>query len=222
MGKLFILILLIYLSIAQVDSQSCATQAAGYLLRIDGDAGWTKHIDVTEGETVSLIVLSPVEGSGYLKEIYPDGRVSWSNRYFQRYDALTFIADAVGQHILSYVIGDKASNAVVIDVSGRCAQPSVPKAGYDQITQYSRIARVGKQTYAVPLYADPIYLGGVFSSGSALIYYEPVGTHVMAPQFGAIAPQYTSRYFFGKDFSLGTIDNNYHGTPFLTQFLADP
>jgi len=213
---------LIYLSIAQAESQSYATQAAGYLLRIDGDAGWTKHIDILEGETVPLVVLSPVEGSGYINEIYPDGRASRSNHYFQRYDRLTFLADAVGQHILSYVIGDKASNAVVIDVSGRCAQPSVPQAGYIQQSQYSRIARVGEQTYAVPSYADPIYLGSGFSSGSALIYYEPLGTHVMAQQIGAIAPQYDSRYTFGKDFSLGTIDNNYHGTPFLTQFLADP
>lgn len=222
MGKLFLLILLIYLSIAQVESQSFATQAAGYLLRIDGDAGWTKHIELAEGETVSLIVLSPVEGSGYLYEIYPDGKVSRINRYFQRYDRLSFLADAVGEHILSYVIGDKASNTVVIDVLGRFAQPSVPQTGYDQPSQYSRVARVGEQTYAMPLYLDPIYLGSGFTSGSALIYYEPVGTHVMAPQIGAIAPQYNSRYLFGKDFSLGTIDNNYPGTPFLTQFLADP
>ena len=222
MGKLFILILLIYLSIAQAESQSYATQAAGYLLRIDGDAGWTEHIDITEGETVSLIALSPVEGGGYINEIYPDGSASRSNHYFQRYDRLTFLADAVGQHILSYVIGDKASNAVVIDVSGRCTQPFVPQAGYDQRSRYSRIARVGKQTYAVPLYADPIYLGRGASSGSSLIYYEPVGTHVMAQQIGAIAPQYNSRYLFGKDFSMGTINNNYPGTPFLTQFLADP
>lgn len=221
MGKLFILILLIYLSIAQVESQSYATQAAGYLLRIDGDAGWTKHIDITEGETVSLIVLSPVEGSGYLNEIYPDGRVSRSNHYFQRYDRLIFRADAVGQHILYYVIGDKASDAVVIDVSGTCAQPSVPQVGYGQLS-YSRIARTGEQTYAVPPHADPIYLGSGFSSGPALIYYEPLGTHVMASQIGAIAPQYNSRHLFGKDFSLGTIDSNYPGTPFLTQFLADP
>lgn len=41
-------------------------------------------------------------------------------------------------------------------------------------------------------------------------------------QNGIVIPKYGSQYYFGRDFSLGTVDGNYMGTPFLTQFLADP
>jgi hypothetical protein len=60
------------------------------------------------------------------------------------------------------------------------------------------------------------------------VQYEPKGFHIMAYQIGMFADpslmwnQGTSRYYFGKDFQLGMIDSNYPGTPFITQFLADP
>jgi hypothetical protein len=65
---------------------------------------------------------------------------------------------------------------------------------------------------------------------SSAIHYEPIGAHIMSYQIGLATPQNVSnmweqeipRYYFGRDFQLGTIDSNYPGTPFLTQFLADP
>jgi hypothetical protein len=44
----------------------------------------------------------------------------------------------------------------------------------------------------------------------------------MGYQLGTGELPYSPLYYFGRDFSLGTIDSNYPGTPFITQFLADP
>jgi len=55
----------------------------------------------------------------------------------------------------------------------------------------------------------------------ALQYY-PIGAHIMNDQNGIVVPKYASQYYFGRDFSLGTIDNNYPGTPFILQYLSDP
>ncbi len=67
-------------------------------------------------------------------------------------------------------------------------------------------------------------------SGNFAVQYEPVGSHIMGYQIGMFAAQNASpiwnqgapRYYFGRDFQLGLIDNNYPGAPFITQFLADP
>lgn len=74
---------------------------------------------------------------------------------------------------------------------------------------------------------DPISIGGP-SSNVVAIHYDPVGYHIMMP---SILPQQYSpglmnlssgvRYF-GRDFQLGMIDDNYAGAPFLIQVLADP
>jgi hypothetical protein len=77
--------------------------------------------------------------------------------------------------------------------------------------------------------SPPISLSKEISNGSA-IHYEPIGSHIMSYQIGMATPQNASniwkqeipRYYFGRDFELGMIDSNYPGTPFLTQFLADP
>lgn len=69
---------------------------------------------------------------------------------------------------------------------------------------------------------QPVYVGRGFPSGQAIIHHSTVGAHIMNYQNGIVIPKYGSQYYFGRDFSLGTVDGNYMGTPFLTQFLADP
>jgi hypothetical protein len=80
--------------------------------------------------------------------------------------------------------------------------------------------------------SNPLPLGSS-KLGKSVINYNPIGRHVM------LMPVYDEKkafwrndlgmpgrdgnaYFFGRDFSLGTIDNNYADAPFITQFLADP
>lgn len=69
---------------------------------------------------------------------------------------------------------------------------------------------------------EPVSLSRGISDGPAAIYYYPIGFHIMTYQMCMPVPLCAPQYYFGRDFSLGMIDSNYPGTPFLTQFLADP
>ncbi len=85
----------------------------------------------------------------------------------------------------------------------------------------SEAVDIGSHTHGIHPNVAPISLSKGTWSATA-INYEPIGHHVMNYQIGMTVPQYTSpRYYFGKDFQLGTIDNNYD-VNFITQFLADP
>jgi hypothetical protein len=96
-------------------------------------------------------------------------------------------------------------------------------------TQVVPPIRVGNGNIAK---SDPLPLSSSTLS-TFVIRYNTIGRHIM------LMPVYAERmafqrhdqgmlgqkgnaYFFGKDFSLGTIDNNYGDAPFITQFLADP
>ncbi len=74
---------------------------------------------------------------------------------------------------------------------------------------------------------DPISLGSP-SSNVTVIHYDPVGYYFMMP---LIMPQQYSQglmnlsssvHYFGRDFQLGMLDDNYAGAPFLIQVLSDP
>ena len=192
--------------------------AAGNNLRIEGPDGWTKHLEVAQGSTASLVVLTPKEGNGTLYDQYPDGSTHKYFHYFLSNDRLPFYANTPGRHVLSYVINGLESNSVAIDVKGTPApSPSV-----------------GPQTFVMPLVniratstcfvprIAPISLSRGISSYPMVLEYRPTGAHIMNYQNGIIIPKSASQYHFGKDFSLGTIDNNYPGTPFLLQYLSDP
>lgn len=76
-------------------------------------------------------------------------------------------------------------------------------------------------------YPDPVPVSTV-PPNMIVIHYYPLGYHLMTP---LISPQWNSpglmnlsggAYYFGRDFDLGMIDNNYAGAPFVLQVLADP
>ena len=101
------------------------------------------------------------------------------------------------------------------------------------IAQSSAVSIGGAHPHPTPISlstlssSPPISLSRESTENFA-VQYEPKGFHIMAYQIGMFADpslmwnQGTSRYYFGKDFQLGMIDSNYPGTPFITQFLADP
>jgi hypothetical protein len=70
--------------------------------------------------------------------------------------------------------------------------------------------------------ATPISLSMGMPSDPVMLQYNPVGAHIMNHQNGIVIPKHASQYHFGRDFSLGLIDSNYPGTPFLLQYLSDP
>jgi hypothetical protein len=186
---------------------SAVQGTAGNSLRIEGPDGWTKHLEVAQGSTAFLVVLATKEGNGTLYDQYPDGSTHNIIYYFQGYDRLPFCANIPGRHVLSYVIDGKESNSVVIDVKGTYVMPPTS-------------IRV-PSTRFIPRVA-PISLSSRISNYPVMLGYNPVGAHIMNYQNGIVIPKSASQYHFGKDFSLGTIDNNYPGTPFLLQYLSDP
>lgn len=117
----------------------------GNSLWIQGSTSWTQYAQVPQSAFLSLIATSPTGGNGYLNEIYPDGTVLKNNYYyFPGYNRIGFTADAVGQHILLFVIDGKASNAIVIDVTGYQApvypQPVYSRPSYVSPIYYREIA----------------------------------------------------------------------------------
>jgi hypothetical protein len=189
---------------------------AGNILRIEGPDGWTKNLEVSQGSTAFLVVLPAKEGAGTLYDQYPDGSLYEYSYYFLGYDLLTFCADMPGRHVLSYVVDGLESNSVAIDVVGTYAPNDCP----------SPYIAPQKGTYPPPATYLPraasISLSRGTSSDPVILQYNPVGSHIMNYRNGIVVPNYGSQYHFGRDFSLGIIDSNYPGTPFLTQFLADP
>jgi hypothetical protein len=193
-------------------------------LRIEGPDGWTKHLEVAQGSTAILVVLAAKEGDGTLYDQYPDGSTHNYSNHFLGYDHLPFYANTPGRHVLSYAINGKESNPVVIDVKGTYApneypSPSVAPQAY--VMPQTNIRAVSTSARIISR-AAPISLSSWVSSDPMMLQYYPVGAHIMNYQNGIVIPKYAAQHHFGKDFSLGTIDSNYPGTPFLTQFLADP
>jgi hypothetical protein len=98
--------------------QTYATYTGGNSLWIKGSTSWTQYAQVPQGASLSLISITPTAGSGYLYEIYPDGRLIKKSYSFYPYNRMSFYADTTGQHILLFAIGNQVSNAVMIDVAG--------------------------------------------------------------------------------------------------------
>jgi hypothetical protein len=107
----------------------CCTGVQGTatnLLRLEGSSGWAQQITVNQGTTAYLVVLAEKEGIGSLNELSPDGCVHKYNYFFRVYDRLPYYANEPGRHVLSYTIGDRESNPVVIDVAGTYKPTAYP------------------------------------------------------------------------------------------------
>jgi hypothetical protein len=213
MGKIRLvsMILVLFLCCSWVQGAADTHQ-----LRIEGKDGWTKHLEIHEDATAFLVFLSTTEGTGVLIDRYPDGSEHNYNSYFLGYDRLPFRAKIPGRHVLSYIIDGQESNSVVIDVKGTYAPAALttPLVAPEQVTLKPAV------TYSPPITSVSLSRG--VPGAPVMLHYQHIGSHIMNDRNGIIIPKYTSQYYFGRDFSLGTIDSNYPGTPFLTQFLADP
>jgi hypothetical protein len=98
--------------------QTYAAATIGNSLWIQGASSWTQYARVPQGSSLSLLATTSAGGNGYLYEIYPDGKLSKSSfNFFPGSSQIDFLADAVGQHVMLFVIGGQVSNAIVIDVT---------------------------------------------------------------------------------------------------------
>jgi len=188
----------------------------GSLLRIDGPCGWTKQLEASLGSAVYLVVLPGVEGEATFSDRYPDGSIRNFKYFLQGYDRLSVHVDALGRHSLSYSIAGRESNSVIIDVNPAKVNVESPS----HCVAPAPIIR--EQVVVVPTKVQSVSLSRGRYFYPVALQYNPVGAHIMNDQNGIVVPKYASQYYFGRDFSLGTIDNNYPGTPFILQYLSDP
>ncbi len=93
-----------------------ATYTGGNSLWIQGATSLTQYAVVPQGASLSLIAITPAGGNGYLYEIAPEGKLTTNSYYFYPYNQIGFYANTIGQHILLFVIDDKVSNAIIINV----------------------------------------------------------------------------------------------------------
>ena len=97
--------------------QTYATYTGGNSLWIQGSSSWTQYARVPQGSSLSLMATSSTGGNGNLYEIHPDGKLYKNTfNFYPGYNQIDFYADAIGQHILLFVINGQVSNSVVIDV----------------------------------------------------------------------------------------------------------
>ena len=123
MGKrIFLIIILLIFLICCSGIQGMAEN----ILQVDGASGWTNYLEIPEGTTLNLVVLSTQEGPGVLIDQYPDGSEVDYSHYFSRHDRMSFNGFTQGRHVLSYIIDNKKSNPVVIDVAPACCYDGNP------------------------------------------------------------------------------------------------
>ncbi len=106
-------------------------------LWIMGSWSWTQYAYCPLGAYLQLLAYSSSGGSADFYEIYPSGRVEKdTHRFWPGYTRINFHADAVGRHILLFVVNNQPSNAVIIDV-GSGGWPPGPAPG--PIPSYARV-----------------------------------------------------------------------------------
>jgi hypothetical protein len=98
------------------DMQYYYSYGQGNYLWIEGEDSWTDYAKVPKGSTIDLIAITSTGGNAYLYDIYPNGKMSTSLIAIYPYSRMKYYADTSGKHTLYFVINNRASNPVVIDV----------------------------------------------------------------------------------------------------------
>ena len=206
-----------------------ASQAAeASLLRADSSCGWTERLETCQGSTFYLVVLPGQVGQATLNHLYPNGTINGYSYFFLGYDRLPMYADEPGRHVFSYVVAGKESNSVSVDVNAcgpaSYAPPRVSPPCHAPCSAPCPEPEpvLVKEPVRASARFQPVSLSSQEREEPLMLEYYPIGSHLMNYQKGIAFPKYSSQYHFGRDFSLGTIDGNYPGTPFILQYLSDP
>ncbi len=132
-------------------------------LWIQGSMGWTQYVVCPMYAYLSILAHTPGGGSADFYEIYPSGRVLQNSYWFSPgYNRMIFQADAVGRHILLFVVNNQPSNVVIVDVRSGGWSPSPgpgPMPGYAKVTVKSSRIR------GYNVYVDGGYIGGDCKGG---------------------------------------------------------
>ncbi len=114
----------------QVPYSTYQPTAPGNALWIQGMTDWSQYATVPQGTMVSLLAITPNEGSGNVVLIDANGQKYNYSYFLYPTSQLSFYADAPGQHTLSFIAGGVESNPVVIDVSGIVTMTYTPTGNY--------------------------------------------------------------------------------------------
>ncbi len=98
------------------DMQYYYSYGRGNYLWIEGEDSWTDYAKVPKDSILDLIAITSSAGYAYLYDIYPNGKTFTSTMAIYPYSRIKYYADTPGKHTLYFVINNRASNQVVIDV----------------------------------------------------------------------------------------------------------
>jgi hypothetical protein len=110
----------------QVPYPTYQSTASGNALWIQGATDWSQYAVVPQRTMVSLLAISPNEGSGNLILVDSSGQNYTYSNFFYPSSQLGFYTDAPGRHTLSYIVGGVESNSVIVDVSGNVTMTYPP------------------------------------------------------------------------------------------------
>jgi hypothetical protein len=114
-----------------------STYGGANSLWILGSWSWTQYASTPLGAYLQILAYSSGGGSADFYEIYPSGSVDHKQyTFWPGYSRINFRADAVGRHILLFVVNNQPSNAVIIDVSSGGWPPS---PGPGPVPSYARV-----------------------------------------------------------------------------------
>lgn len=183
--------------------QTYATFTGGNALWIQGTNSWTQYARVPQGSYLSLIATTPRGGSGYLYEIYPNGRLERSSYYFYSpYTRINFYADTIGQHILLFSVNNQVSNGVIIDVTGYTPGPAPGPSP----TGRARINIISSTLRGYDVYVDDVYQftegqGGV-PDGYSSFTVTGNRNHKITIQRGGYYYSQTRYFTSGREYTL--------------------
>ncbi|MBK7386682.1 MAG: hypothetical protein IPI63_08115 [Methanothrix sp.] len=98
---------------------SSSAQSQSSELWIHGESSWTQYVICPAGTWLQLIAHAPAGGTaGFYQMIQTDATTSRYSTYqfSPGYNSMNFQADAIGRHMLYFVIGSQPSNVVIVDV----------------------------------------------------------------------------------------------------------
>jgi len=113
-----------------------STYGGANSLWILGSWSWTQYASCPLGAYLQILAYSSSGGLADFYEIYPSGGVDHNQyTFWPGYSRINFRADAVGRHILLFIVNNQPSNAVIIDVgSGGWSPGPGPVASYARVT----------------------------------------------------------------------------------------
>jgi hypothetical protein len=134
-----------------------STYGGSNALWIQGSTSWTQYVECPRGSYLRLLAYTSSGGKADFYKIDPGNM--WRYKlysFYPGYNRLTFNPDEVGRHILLFVINNRPSNAVIVDVIDE-VWPPLP--GPMSASGYASVILRSSSMQGYDVYVDDIYIG---------------------------------------------------------------